>query len=941
MKGRKAKAIVCLVLALSLLVGTGVGYFALRYQGKPVVNDRTSGGSGQNQTGESSGETGAAPGGEGTDREPEAVLSASVSHLRGESADLINEAILSLESSDAGVLMEIASGTEFDSLGTGDIFCLEGDEDSPFGMTYIGKVVSVVSGDDSDTYLLETPMIDEVFDKLSFDYSEVLTADNLISLDCAEGVTVSGGTIASQLGYTNGTAQVVMLNGSPDVLDDFEFNVDLDMLAIFGLKTKKVEYQEKIPQTQASSVLVYRTTTGMCYHLKSCPCVARSQYDMTLAEAIAEGYEACNLCLPPVVEEGGVLSAKPKLDLEGKFALKGLSADASIDWDILDGEGIRELSFDFGGRIEAELELNGNVKVELSAKTTKAKFGSVSFEGLKERMFPLAAIRFGSTVSFANSNDEIRALTGMMPVSVIGIVYVDASGTLSLGMKAGVYYTADFHYTKVLYEDSQYVNRENCKFDQDLDVKAEAELKGDADVHGGLGMEIYVFNLKVVQADVVQVGLEAEGSLKFEYSLKEGVKGDQPLFSDYFARIYLKWGVLSLKFKSKADLFFATVQGSTQEDFVFKDQTLVEWGKKNPTRFVEDTMSYSHLTAHDDGAVYFKELDGTLVREKNKQRQVIYSDPFFSICGIDSSYLYLLVPNSEGHYDIYRVMKDGTASKKLVENVSNCLTIDEDYIYFVEAFDATVIRRINRYDLKDTVFADFGKNVTYMTRHGENFYTVTQDNDIFSAIFGADCYYCLLDRDGNTVADYGSNPSVLELNLWEYENYFVGSKTISSGYLRNVAEHVYWISKDKSASIKTDRLSGWNYYEAGIVTTLNNDTGSEEPYKVVLYQAADGECRDLFTVHHDHAFFTLCQGPQREWYYFDQTDSELILYCLREDFTDRTELKRFSLDELPCNLNDCSVSLTNGRLYFYTMPDDHTSTMLYRYDIKRGGGGFR
>ena len=105
------------------------------------------------------------------------------------------------------------------------------------------------------------------------------------------------------------------------------------------------------------------------------------------------------------------------------------------------------------------------------------------------------------------------------------------------------------------------------------------------------------------------------------------------------------------------------------------------------------------------------------------------------------------------------------------------------------------------------------------------------------------------------------------------------------------------------------------------------------PEKIVLYRASDGSRVDVTDVSSDQAFFTLCQSGDGEWYFFDQTDSEMILYVMSSDFTNKTELKTFSLDTIHYNLSDCSMTLMNNRIYFYTMPDNQTSEVLYRYDI--------
>jgi len=167
-----------------------------------------------------------------------------------------------------------------------------------------------------------------------------------------------------------------------------------------------------------------------------------------------------------------------------------------------------------------------------------------------------------------------------------------------------------------------------------------------------------------------------------------------------------------------------------------------------------------------------------------------------------------------------------------------------------------------------------------------------------------------------------------------------------------VATEMHWLSKDKSTNVLTECVSGWNYFETGIVTTLNNDTFMEKvedpdaepdaeprlvpvaPYKMVLYRAADGVRQDMIPVHSNQAFFTLQQTPSGDWYFFDQTDEELILYNMASDFSKKIPVKTFSLDELNCNLNDCAMEIMDNTIYFYTITNYETSQVLYRYDIQ-------
>lgn len=926
MKSRRAKLILTVVICVVALLGIAAGCWAVFHQPEAVIQDHTA----SIPTEPTEGFSDILP--DAVTKEPQAIVSANLNSFTQEDGESVNQAIESVTSTDEGVLMVIETGTAFDALGPGDIFFLEGDEDSPFGDAYFGKVVSVVAQDGSNSYLLETPMIDEVFDSLCFTYTDVLTVDNVQSIQTLPGVTYSTvDSLASHFGSGNTVAPLKTTSGSESLM----FEIEVDLLEVFGITSQEPTENEVVDITQAGGVTVYRTTTGNCYHQKTCPCVARSQYEMTLAEAVEEGFDPCYLCSPPLLSDKGVINFQPSLKLTGKLGLESIDFDFICDWDIVGGDGMRDFAITADSKFLAEVAVEGNVNLSLSGRTTKhSLFGTFwHFEGLKERMFPLAAIRFGSTIAFANSNEEIRAMTGSMPLSVIAIVYADIEGNISMGFEASLSSETTISYSKTLYRDGEYINEEHSTKNTDVDVGIDVEVSGDADTHVGAGLELYVFNLKIAQLDLIQIGAEAQGTLKLEYSTDTEFDDENWFEGSYYMRLYYKLCELDICFKSKANFLFFETGFQFDYDYILVDHTIAEWGSKNPTRYNSTSMDYGAVTAKDSTAQYYINPDGKLVREFSNGRTVIHSEPFFSICGIDDSYLYILVPNSSGSYDIVRVAKDGSTYRTIAEGVSNCLTMDEENMYIVFSFDKTVIYRLNRSTLNTDVYADSQRDVVFMAPQGSNFYVITRDNDLISVLWGAQCYYYVLDKDGQVLAEYGANPDVTNLYMSNMGSYWMSSKIVSSGYLRDTSEAIYWVSPDRSTYVQTECISGWNYFNVGIITTQNNDQEDGAPYKMILYRAADGSTMDITSVFHDSAFFTLCQGPQGEWYYFDQTDNGLILYSMSANFSSKTALKQFSAEELPCNLSNCAVSIMNNRIYFYTMPDSTHCTVLYIYEI--------
>ena len=364
------------------------------------------------------------------------------------------------------------------------------------------------------------------------------------------------------------------------------------------------------------------------------------------------------------------------------------------------------------------------------------------------------------------------------------------------------------------------------------------------------------------------------------------------------------------------------------------DFTLASFGAKLPTRYSPGVMSYSHVTAQDADAIYYKDEDGRLIREKDKYKTILYDEDFFIICGIDESYLYILKQKDGGSFAMYRLAKENQTAKEVISSVSSVLYCDEENIYYLDGFDNTVIRKFRRSDETAVSFADFGHAVQVMVKQDYGLYVVTRDEDEFSWFFGADNYHYLLDAAGNILCDYGTKPAVADLCLYDCGNFNEAARITEGGVLRQTAAAIYWLSDDKTQYVEAEGVSGWNQKKnVGIFVTRDNNVENEADHKIYLYEAEHGMVIPVTDVQSDQAFFTLTQSQTGDWYFFDQTETEMILYRMNESFTDKELVKAFSLEEVPYNLTDCGMSMIGNCLYFYSIQDDKVCTVIKRYDL--------
>ena len=934
MKSKVWKKVLAAVLVVCLLAGTGLGYLAAIYQPEAKIIERL-----DNTLGGTDTPTNSTGGGDNVvdepqADEPQANLSYNVSTFTEEESAQMHDAIETLESTDTGVQMVVQKGSAFDDLDVGDIFFLEGDETSPFGGAYIGKISSAVSGEDTTSYTLETPMIDEVFDKLAFSHEDVLTAENVTSVDCAPGVTWVSNPDATpaQSGYSLSQLSSVVPLGTSTGETDLLFEVELDLLELIKKEDKD---QETCSFMAAQSKKVYTTTHGKYYHKKDCRYLWSSKEETTLYQAHQDGLKPCSICKAPLMEDDkGVLVAKPEVKLSGKFGIEDLKYSVVCDWDIFSGEGIEDLALNVDGKLVSEFAFDANASVTLGGRKTELSFlgDRIQLEGLRERLFPLVAIRLGASIQPVVGNEQLRAITSTMPLSLVVVVYVDVEGQISTGIHAYVNYEKEFHYDKVLFRDGDYVNETDATSDPgEWNYGIELEAKGDVDANVGIGVDLYIFNLKLAQLDLVQFGFEAEGSTKLQYHSDMTADNWRDEFweCDYYARLYLKLLQLKLCFKAKAELLpWLDVSLGTEFHYVVKDLTLKEWGTKNPTKYNPDTMSATNITAKDEDFIYYIDLDGNLVKEKDGYRTVLYSEPFYTICGIDESYIYVTERVKTDQYNVRRISKADSTSRIVIEGMTVYMFFDEEYIYYKDDFDDKVIRRTNRQTLSDEVFIRNEEDILYLEPQGDGYHMVTG----WVSILWSELYYHHVDKDGQIVTSYGKDPDAKDLLLTEYDDYYVAKAMAQKGFLRDSCSSYYWLSEDKSTAIEIDSSVGWNSTELGVFTTDRTEE-DYSLYNILLYRAEDGVCVEVATVNSSYAFFTLCQGPQGEWYFFDQTADELILYMMDANLENLQEIKRLDLGRYDCNLATCSVVLLDNRLYFYEISAFDGAEVLFRYDI--------
>lgn len=879
-------------LFLLLAIAGGALWYFFFYQPNPVVTDETQGE--RNKTESDGGES----------RENEGILNKNIHIYTDNDARAVNESITSVEFGDSGLILRFSGNTEsrLAVLGKGDIFWLDGNESTPLKETYIGKVVSNTLQEEVRTVTVESPMIDEVFDELYLDGEFVVSADNIKTISTVEGVTVTpvdavpadlleaapeGNAESENMAVHTGLARVQDTAAFSADLGNFVLEIEADLAELLNITDSA-----KSPSGEN------RDTNGM---------------------------------------QDDIAGVKKSCKVTGRIGLEDLKVNFTADYD-KDEYGMKELSAGVSGKQVFSTALDMSIKGEVSGKTTEADvLGFIKLQGLKKKVFPIAYFDCTSSVPISISgigntlNKNIENKNKYMPFSCGFMVYIDIYGNLSLDMKMDYSYADTFENNLVLVRDNKIVGSFESSADEpEVDYYAGIRASADADIHIGTSALLYLFNINIVDVGIAKAGGEVLGTGSLEASSNE--EKDSGLNASFYARLYVKILDVKAAIKAQANLWKLRLSGGFDWAGIMLDLTLLETGQKRDTHFDENSMTWHKMTAEDENSFYYKGTNGNLLKESKNllSRTTLYEGDFFSICGLDQSYIYVLEPAGEESYAVRRISKDGTVTKIILEDVKYILCMEEDAFYYVPAFSENQIYTLDRYSLEKKKFAQFEDRVELMTEEDKGFLVTVQEDNAFSWLFGPECKYYLLTEGGQTLEVYEDNLTPQQCVKENVGNYYAAFEIVSNGYLRETAIKGYWLSENETSSVDVEGVSGWNPTEIGIFTELEGENGM---YDVVLYQASDGSPRKITETYSANAFFTFVQDDTGNWYYMDQTETDLELYRMDVSLAQKEKIDTISLEEIPCDMENCMMELVNNRIFFYTMPSWSDSEVLYRYNL--------
>ena len=499
---------------------------------------------------------------------PHGYISQNVNWFDESQAMAVNSSIQKITGDSNGLFVTLKSGTAVDNLVSGDVFYLEGNENTPIGEPYFGKIKSIEIVNGTTLLSLENPAIDEVFDSIFFQSGNVFAEGADITVETIEGVSVASGATplntsnsfedlcATPLAYKSDgekpeISEVKSEKWSYSPSEDLKFEISVDLLDAFGITDETTTNKSKGTNTTKVYVLPY----GEVYHLKDCRYLKakNTEKEINLIDAVDLGYRSCSICKPAVLPNNDD-SSESELKVTGSMGIRNIYCDILFEYN---NKSPQNCSVNVSGTAFGEVNLKGGSEMDVAGITTENEIlKSVKLQGLREKRFPLAYFSIVTKVSCVSATTEsVRREVSSLPVSILLIAYFDINGNITFEVNGDFSYERDFNFNQAIIKNGQANFKNDLQIsDPEVDFDFHLGGEGEVDAHFGVSLLVYVMNVNVVDVGIIKVGAESEGELALTVS-KETLNSDKPICdSSIYIRGYLKLIDISIRLKYQVDI---------------------------------------------------------------------------------------------------------------------------------------------------------------------------------------------------------------------------------------------------------------------------------------------------------------------------------------------------------------------------------------------------
>jgi len=741
---------------------------------------------------------------------------------------------------------------------------------------------------------------------------------------------------------------------------------------------REVSYQE------AFGIKVYRMDTihtledgeytieGTIYHTATCAQAQEqdlgngkrtSKVNSTLGDEWKAGHKPCVLCKPQVVSSDDSIDGSSEWEtsfkLEGKAGVENLYFTGDLDYDIKRVNLLENLYLEAGGKIVTEANLLVGGEYTLGGNTTGITLpdGWGKLEGLDEKLYPIACLQYDGKLTpavLAGSNVALRQINSDMPLSITLLFYIDVKGNLTIQATAGFKYEQEFKYTNTIVKDGKWLWADELQTETAKEISFDVSMEYDYDAHIGASVGFYVFNMNVAEIAVIKIGCEGEGAAAMSYA----VQFDGPLSGnianniddnpdndvvipeqsrptqkfetkfEFYNRIYIKLIELNIRLSVQIDLFgIIDFSPSFEKDACFIDWTLYEWGNKEESDYDEGEQRYNVAVARDDEALYYIDANHSLLSETADMNRMVLMENVSYICAMDDKYVYVIAENEITEQDcMYRVDKKRGGGRQIEEDICRVFDMDEEYIYYTTNFDKTMLKRINRNDLRSHYFADFNREVRCARFYGNRIFIAEYEpNNLWFELR----HFYWLDEEGKIDEDLGLDVSYDKGILVQKDNYSYRTLPMSKD---SFGEKVGYIAVVIDGEYQALRADGFYIKDDGLYGLRKPELLTDDLPVFFKFDLSTGEQIDLMEMDDVDTYYTIYGADDGHWYYMEEKDDEILIRRTDSSFTEKKTMGTIDAEKYEVSLSGCEVLYSQGVIYFYHVDDDRVR-VIYRLEI--------
>jgi len=444
-----------------------------------------------------------------------------------------------------------------ENLSGGDYVYIQGDEDSLVSADRIFRVDSVWNSDENTVVSVSEPYYEDVFESMEISFSDLLTEDNFVKAQFAEGVSAHFGDASSEI--KNATKTSYTSSVSADLTGNS--SVKANAGAVKTVSTSK---------TAAKSSPMTKTATD--YSSRDADLIVNIDYDFSknAADKDSSSDEAID-------KEFGI---------KGSFGIKDLTAHMVSDIPSITDP--KELYFGVSGELFADIDLYGKVSASAEMEAEKRDTMFATLEGIRNKRFPIAVFQFNGTTPVYITNAAFKNQREQIIPALYLVLYADWEGKISLELNGGFEYTNTFNSGLRLINDGEFCfqfeeypyydhsgsgSKDGMDWNVDLGLEADTEL-----TLFGSSLLVYVGGVNLCELSVGRLGIEAACKIHLKAGTKEGLKILDSDDTEFYIRGFLKFIEAKVKLKADGKGILSKLSVDVDFEFALLDITLFEKG---------------------------------------------------------------------------------------------------------------------------------------------------------------------------------------------------------------------------------------------------------------------------------------------------------------------------------------------------------------------------